>query len=121
MEFVGGLPTSRKGHDYLFMLVDMFSNMCVLVPFKKTINGKEATNLFFGQVFIHFRIPRSIILGRDTSFFNALQTKLLENMDTNLKRSTNIPSIDIWANKSSQYEFSVAFEGLQPKAYEDLG
>jgi len=71
MDFVGGLLTTRKGHDYLFMVVDRFNKMCVLMPCKKTISGKEATNLFFGQVWVHFGIPRSIISDRDTRLLNA--------------------------------------------------
>ena len=50
MDFVGGLLTTRKGHDYLFVVVDRFNKMCVLMPYKKTINGQEATNFFFGYV-----------------------------------------------------------------------
>jgi len=32
MEFVGGLPTTMKGHDYLFMVLDRFKKMCILMP-----------------------------------------------------------------------------------------
>jgi len=74
MDFVGGLPTSRKGHDYLFMVVDRFNKMCVLMPCKKTISGKEAINLFFGQVWVKFWIPRSIISNMDTRFLSAFWT-----------------------------------------------
>ena len=35
MEFVGGLPMSRKGQDYLYVVVDRFSKMCILIPSKK--------------------------------------------------------------------------------------
>ena len=35
MEFVGGLPKSRKGHDYLYVVVDRFNKMCVLIPCNK--------------------------------------------------------------------------------------
>jgi hypothetical protein len=47
MDFVGRLPTTMKGHDYLFVVVDMFNTMCILMPCKMTIKGKEATNMFF--------------------------------------------------------------------------
>jgi hypothetical protein len=47
MDSVGGLPTTRKGHDYLFVVVDRFSKMCILMPCEKTIKGQEAANMFF--------------------------------------------------------------------------
>jgi hypothetical protein len=88
MDFVGCLPTTRKVHDYIFLVVDRFNKMCILMPYKKTISGQEATNNFFEQVGVHFGIPRSIISNRDTKFLNAFWTTLWENMDTKLKRST---------------------------------
>jgi hypothetical protein len=88
MDFLGGLPITWKGHDYLFLVVDRFSKMCILMPCKKIINGQEATNKFFEQVWVHFRILRSIILDRDTKFLSAFWTTLWEKMDTKLKRCT---------------------------------
>jgi hypothetical protein len=35
MDFVGGLPMSKKNHDYLFVVVDHFNKMCILIPCKK--------------------------------------------------------------------------------------
>ena len=35
MDFVGGLPLSKKSHDYLYVVVDRFSKMCILMPCKK--------------------------------------------------------------------------------------
>jgi hypothetical protein len=39
MNFVGGLPTTRKGHVYIFVVVDRFINLCILMPCKNTIKG----------------------------------------------------------------------------------
>ena len=38
MDFMGGLPMSRKGHDYLYAVVDRFSKMCILMPCKNKIS-----------------------------------------------------------------------------------
>jgi hypothetical protein len=71
MDFVGGFPTTRKGHDYIFVVVDRFSKMCILMPCKNTIKGQEATNMLFEEIWVHFRIPRRIISYMDTIFLNS--------------------------------------------------
>ena len=35
LDFVGGLPLYRKSHDYLYVVIDRFSKMCILMPCKK--------------------------------------------------------------------------------------
>ena len=35
MDFFRGLPMSRKGHEYLYVVVDQFKKMCILMPCKK--------------------------------------------------------------------------------------
>ena len=37
MDFVGGLPLSKRGHDYLYVVVDRFNKMCILIPCKMKI------------------------------------------------------------------------------------
>jgi hypothetical protein len=89
MDFVGGLPTTKKGHDYLFFVVVSFNKMCNLMLCKKAIKGQEATNIFFEKVLVHFGIARRIIISyRDTKFPNSFWTTLWEKMDTKLKRPT---------------------------------
>jgi hypothetical protein len=64
----------------------MFSKMCILVPFKKTIKGQDIENIFFENIWVHFGIPRNIISYRDIIFLNAFWTTLWEKMEINLKR-----------------------------------
>jgi hypothetical protein len=52
---------TRRGHDYLFVLVDRFNKMCVIIPCKKTIFGQEESELFFSHVRVHFGLSTSII------------------------------------------------------------
>jgi hypothetical protein len=66
MDFVGGLPLSKMGHDYLYVVVDRFNKMCVLMPCKKKITTEKIVHLFIQHVWVHFGLPTSIILDRET-------------------------------------------------------
>ena len=50
MDFVGGITTTRKGHDYLFVVVDIFKKMCILMPCKNNIIVHVAVNMFYEHV-----------------------------------------------------------------------
>jgi hypothetical protein len=95
MDFVGGLPILKGGHDYLYVVVDRFNKMCILMPCKKQITTEKTVNLFFQYVWVHFGLPTSIISNRDTRFLGDFWTILWRMMDTKLKRSTSFhPQID---------------------------
>jgi hypothetical protein len=66
MDFLGGLCMSRKGHDYLYVFVDRFRKMCVLIPCKKKLTAKKTTQMFFENVWVHFGLPTSIVSNRDS-------------------------------------------------------
>ena len=68
MDFVGGLPMSRKGHDYMDVVVDRFSKMCILMPCKKKNTAKMTAHLFSQNVWVHFGLPTSIISDRYSCF-----------------------------------------------------
>ena len=89
MDFVGGFPMSKIGHDYLYVAVDRFKNMCVLMRCKKHINAKKTTHLLFQHVSVHFGLLTSIILDRDSRFLGEFWTSLWRVMDTKIKRITS--------------------------------
>jgi hypothetical protein len=35
MDVLGGLPMTKGGRDYLYVVVDRFNKMCILMPCKK--------------------------------------------------------------------------------------
>ena len=88
MDFVGGLPNSKKGHDYPYVVVDRFSKMCILIPCNKHITAEQTAKLFFEHVWVHFGLPTSIVSDRDTRFIGKFWASLWEMMDTQLKKST---------------------------------
>ena len=87
MDFVGGLPMTKGGHDYLYVVVDRFSKMCILMPCKKNITTEQTVNLFFQHVWFHFGLPTSIVSDRDTRFLGDFWTSSWRTMDTKLKRT----------------------------------
>jgi len=88
MDSVGGLPLSKRGHDYLYVVVDRFRKMCILMQCKKKITAKQTTKLFFQNVWVHFGLPTSIVSDRDSCFVRNFLSSLWGFMDTELKKST---------------------------------
>jgi hypothetical protein len=88
MDFVGGLPMSRRNHDYLYVVVDRFSKMCILMPCTKQVTAEQMTQMFFQNVWVHFGLPKSIISDRDSRFVGSFWSSLWALMDTKLKKST---------------------------------
>ena len=82
MDFVGGLPMSRKKHDYLFVVVDRFSKMSIIMRCKKTITAE----LYFQNVWVYFGLPTSIISDMDSRFIGNFWSNLWRMMDTKLKK-----------------------------------
>ena len=41
MDFFGGIPMSKRNHDYLYVVVDRLSKMCILMPCKKILQLKK--------------------------------------------------------------------------------
>jgi hypothetical protein len=68
MDFVRGLLMSWKGHAYLYVVLDRFIKMCVLVPCKKHVTRENIAHLFFQHVWVHFGFLASIIFDRDSCF-----------------------------------------------------
>ena len=45
MDFIGGLLTTRKGHDYLVVVVDIFDKMCVIMKGPSKDKNKQTCYL----------------------------------------------------------------------------
>jgi hypothetical protein len=92
MDFVGGLPMSKQNHDYLYVVVDRFRKMCILMPCKKQVTTEKTTQMFFKNVWVHFGLPKSIISDQDSRFIGSFWSSLWALMDTKLKKSTSFHS-----------------------------
>ena len=83
-----GLPSTRWGNDCLFVVIDRFSKMAILVAYKKSITVEATAMIFFEQVWVHFGIPQTIIFDWDSRFLITFWSSLWSLMDTKLTKST---------------------------------
>lgn len=78
---------SKIGYDYLFVVKEIFSKMCILITCKKIVIGQEVVYLFFSHIWVHFSLYNSIIFYKRLYVFGRFCTCLLENMDIRIKQS----------------------------------
>ena len=72
----------------VFVVMDRFSKMAIMIACKKSIYAKTIVKLFFEHVWIHFGLPQTIILDQDSRFLSMFWSSLWSLMDTKLTKST---------------------------------
>jgi hypothetical protein len=88
MDYMSGLPSTKHGNDCVFVVVDRFSKMSIMMACKKNITAEATAKLFFERVWVHFGIPQSIISDRDSRFLSTFWSSLWSMLDTKLTKST---------------------------------
>jgi hypothetical protein len=65
MDYMSGLPSTKWGNDCVFVVVDRFSKMAILVACKKNITTQASAKLFFERFWVHFGIPQTTVSDQD--------------------------------------------------------
>ena len=95
MDYLSGIPKSRRGNDFLLIMVDRLTKRIVLVPTTKSVTGEQSARLFVEHIFRHHGLPRAILSDRDPRFTATFWRHLHKLLGTKLLMSTaNHPQTD---------------------------
>ena len=61
MDFIVGLPTTIRGHDSVWVVVDRLTKLCKFIPTKSTIKTPELAWLFVDQLYRLYGLPSNIV------------------------------------------------------------
>ena len=88
MDFIIGLPKSKKQNDSIFIVIDKLSKEAHFIPLKSTYRVVSIVDIFLKEIFRLHGIPKSIILDRDVKFTGNFWRYLFSILETQLSFST---------------------------------
>jgi hypothetical protein len=88
MDFIGPLPPSPAGENFLWVIIDRFTSMVHLIPIKTTTNTTELAHLYIREVVRLHGIAKSIISDRDPRFTSKFWSEVNRILGTRLLMST---------------------------------
>jgi len=87
MDFITGLPTTRKGNDSIWEIVDRFTESANFIPVKTRYRPPEYADLYVAEIVQLHGIPKTIISDRGPQFTAHFWERMHKSLGTSLVRS----------------------------------
>ena len=68
MDFIDGLPRSRKGNDSIWVIVDRLTKFAHFIPVRSNRTARSLAHLYFKEIVRLHGVPKSIVSDRDPLF-----------------------------------------------------
>ena len=88
MDFITGLPTSSRGNDSIWVIVDRLSKVTHFLPVKTTYQSSQLAELYIARIVSLHGVPKNIVSDRGTQFTSRFWKKVQEGLGPRLDFST---------------------------------
>eukprot|EP00253_Pinus_taeda_P028245 PITA_28245 len=88
MDFITGLPRTKKNNDSIMVVVDKLSKAAHFIPVQSTYRAAQIAHVFMQNIFRLHGLPKTIISNRDVKFTSVFWKTLFANLGTQLNFST---------------------------------
>ena len=88
IDFVGPLPLSKEGYDFIMTVTDKFSKYLLLAACRTTIDMPQAARLLLNMLLPQHAMPEAIISDRDPRFTGSMWAEAMRTLGIKLKTST---------------------------------
>src|SRR3954462_2179348 len=88
MDFITIFPTSSRGNDSIWVIVDRLSKVAHFIPVKTTYQGSKLAELYIARIVSLHGVPKNIVSDRGTQFTSRFWKKVQEGLGTRLDFST---------------------------------
>jgi hypothetical protein len=86
MDFIVGLPATRRGYGAIFVVIDLLTKMAHFIPTKSTATAKDTADKFFKVIVRMHGLPSKII--SDSKFISHFWKDLFQLCGTELAFSS---------------------------------
>jgi hypothetical protein len=88
MDFITGLPSTPRGYDSIWVIMDRLTKVAHFISVKTTYKGSQLAELYMAQIVCLHGVPKKIVSDRGPQFTSRFWRSFHENMNTKLNFST---------------------------------